>query len=312
AYWRSDYAGQSLPSLLVQMGSHAQGVQAGDDDHPIWALVSRAFAANLRVTVGDPITLVLYAGSGGPLKITVGAIVNDFPTMYDATGANDAGYVVVDEPDLISAFDNATIGNLSGSGPNECWLRTTGQPGDDVQRTQALQQLQLEPFVTSIIDRRSLERQFQSDPITAGMGGLLLLGAALALLLAGLASILHARATANQRVIQFAVMRTLGMTRGQLRAVVVNEQVLLYAFGLIGGTLLGLVLSTATLPFLSSASALQDPATVGVPPYVLAFNPLALGLFYAVLILAFAASLVLEAWLVNRSGLDRALRIGEE
>ncbi|HEV2460578.1 MAG TPA: hypothetical protein VGS80_19665 [Ktedonobacterales bacterium] len=58
--------------------------------------------------------------------------------------------------------------------------------------------------------------------------------------------------------------------------------------------------------------SLHDSATVGVPPYVLAFNPLALGLFYAVLILAFAASLVLEAWLANRSGLDRALHIGEE
>jgi ABC-type antimicrobial peptide transport system permease subunit len=309
AYWRSDYADQSLPSLLDQMQSHTQSAQAGDDGHPMWALVSRTFATNLNVNVGDLFTLVLYEGREGNLNITVGAVVNDFPTMYDG---NDAGYIVVDETDLISAFDNYNIGNLSGSGPNEYWLRTTGQAGDDIQRTQALQQLQLETFVTSITDRRALARQFQSDPITAGLGGLLLLGAVLAVLLAGLAGILHARATAHQRVIQFAVMRTLGMTRGQVRAVVVNEHVLLYAFGLIGGTLLGLLLSTATLPHLSYASALQDPATVGVPPYVLSFSPLALGLFYAVLILAFAASLLFEAWLANRSGLGRALRISED
>lgn len=309
AYWRSDYTDQPLPSLLDQMRSHEQGEQAGEDGHPMWALISSAFAANLNVHVGDHVSLVLYEGREGTFTITVGAIVTDFPTMYNAS---DDGYVVVDEHDLASAYANPAIGNLPGHGATEYWLRTAGRPGDDALRTQALQQLQLDTFVTSITDRRTLVRQFQSDPVTAGMGGLLLAGAVLAALLAALACILYARTTANQRLIQFAVMRTLGMTRRQLRSMVLNERVLLYAFGLVGGTVLGLLLSSATLPFLSFSSALQDPATVGVPPYVLSFNPLALGILYAALLATFAAALLLEAWLANRSGPGRALRIGED
>ena len=309
AYWRGDYAGQSLPSLLAQMRGHEQGAPAGDGGHPMWALVSRGFAANLNVKIGDRITLMLYAGREGEMNIAVGAIVDDFPTMFDATGN---GYVVVDERDLLNAFANGDIGNLPLHGANEYWLRTDGRPGDDIRRTHALQQLEADQVVSSVTDRRTLAQQFQSDPVTSGMGGLLLLGAVFAVLMAGLACILQAQASASERQIQFAVMRTLGMTSQQIRTMVMDEQVLQFAFGVIGGTALGLVLSAATLPVLTYASAVQDPSTVGVPPYLLSFNVVSLGILYVALILMFAIALLLEMWLASRSGFGQALRIGED
>jgi len=48
---------------------------------------------------------------------------------------------------------------------------------------------------------------------------------------------------------------------------------LIYAFAFAGGALLGLLLSTATLPFLQCGSAFDDLTTRGAPPYALAISP---------------------------------------
>jgi hypothetical protein len=86
----------------------------------------------------------------------------------------------------------------------------------------------------------------------------------------------------------------------------------IYAFGLIGGTLLGLLLSSATLPFLQFSLTTVDPSTVGVPPYVLAFNWQAVGFFYLALLGAFVIALLIAARYANTIGLGKALRLGED
>jgi hypothetical protein len=86
----------------------------------------------------------------------------------------------------------------------------------------------------------------------------------------------------------------------------------MYVFGLVAGTALGVVLSTATLPLLQYSSAQVDPTTLGVPPFVLAFNLPGSGIFYAALVLAFALSLGLGVWLAVSGGLGATLRLGED
>ena len=309
AYWRDDYANQSLSTLLDQLRHHTIATGAGESDHPLWAMVSDTFASNLGLMVGSRFALTLQLGIQGDVVMQVGAILHDFPTMFNTF---EAGYVVVSEPDLLVAMGNSQIANLPGSAPNEFWLRTTGTPGDDAARAAAIQRMNLSPVLSTILDRRTLATEYLADPVTAGMGGLLLAGAALAVILTALASLLQARASARQRLTQFAVMRTLGMTRDQIRDLLLSEHILAYLFGLVAGTALGLLLTTATLPFLGYSSALQNPATVGVPPYVIAFNPLALVAFYAMLVLIFGTALLLEARLAARAGLGQALRIGED
>ena len=91
-----------------------------------------------------------------------------------------------------------------------------------------------------------------------------------------------------------------------------GEQAVVYLFGLLGGTLLGLLLTTSTVPFLTFSDATVDPATVGVPVYLLRANGSAIGLFYGALLLAFVLALVIAARYAATIGLGKALRLGAD
>jgi ABC-type lipoprotein release transport system permease subunit len=102
------------------------------------------------------------------------------------------------------------------------------------------------------------------------------------------------------------------MSGRQLASVLFGEQAIVYFFGLIGGTLLGLVLVTATLPFLQFSDTTINPATVGVPPYILTLDARSTVVFYLALVLAFLAALQIASRYARRIGLGDALRLGED
>jgi putative ABC transport system permease protein len=313
--WRNDYSSTPLGTLLEEMRSHTKGATAGNVSAPIWAIVSTQFARHYQVKVGDQFTLLLSNSVAANTAFVVGATTDEFPTLYP--GDKPGGFIVIDLSDYLSALrSNAQPGVDPGKyGPNEFWMRTTS---DNRQHAALLQQLANPAFVPegavqtqtySLADQAS---QIAANPVSAGMRGLLLVGAVTAAVLAILGSIVQALLATEQRARQFAVMRTLGMSGRQLTFVLLGEQAIVYFFGLIGGTLLGLVLVTATLPFLQFSDTTINPATVGVPSYVLTLDARSTLVFYLALLLAFLAALLIASRYARSIGLGDALRLGED
>ncbi len=309
AYWRGDYASQPLSTLLAQLQAHRQGDHAGEPSHPLWALVDTRFASANFLNVGDTFKLDPRENNTTPVTFVVGAIINYFPTAVDPTYTS---LVVTDLADYASMLHNPNLKNEFSpySGPNQIWLRTNGDPRDDLLRAQALNQSPLSVEFTR--DRRTLEQQAQQNPLTAGMAGILLTGALLAALLAVIGGIVQSGVAARARTTQFAILRTLGMNRRQMLRMLLSQQVAIYLFGLLCGTVLGFALSSATLPFLQFSTSALDPTQYRVPPFLLVLQPVTLALFYAGLVLAFALGLLIAARAATRIGLGRALRIGED
>lgn len=307
AYWRGDFAAQPLSVLLAGMRAHLQGADAADQQHPLWTLVSASFVSAMHLRTGDRFTMTPRESLSADTYCEVGAIVSDFPTIFHDY---PDGFVVVDEHDYLTALANPTIGNNQVNGPTEFWLRTNGSAAAGATRARQLTNPNY--FVASTTERRQLTQQYLTDPLTAGMAGLLLVGAGVAALLAVLGSLIQSGVAARQRLTQFAILRTLGTSGGQLTRLLLGQQLIVYAFGLVGGLALGVVLSTATLPFLQFSSALVDPTTLGVPPYVLVFDVVGTVLFLAALAVAFAVALALSARVALRVGLGKALRLGED
>jgi ABC-type lipoprotein release transport system permease subunit len=327
--WRSDYADASLASLMAGMRAHQWGASvddwtgktgAGQSNTPVWAVISDTLASNLHVRVGDRFTLTLTGTSNLNTFFVVGAIVHEFPTLYPA--AAPGGFVVMDLYDCLGAItigDSATgpAGQPAAlaptqTGPIEYWLKTTPDPVRRAELDAALQQQSDALDVDSIVDRQALQTSIASNPLQSGMRGLLLVGALTAAALAVLGTIVQAAAAARQRVVQFAVLRTMGMASRQLTGLLLGEQFMVFAFGLLGGTVLGVVLATATLPFLQFGDTSLDPATLGVPPYVLAVDPRNLLWFYVTLLVACALALAVAARYAATIGLGKTLRLGED
>jgi putative ABC transport system permease protein len=166
--------------------------------------------------------------------------------------------------------------------------------------------------VINVLDRRTVYATIGSSPLQSGMRGLLTAGAALAVGLAVLGSVVQSVLNARRRSVQFAVLRTIGMGTRQLRRLLLGEQAVVYAFGLVGGLALGVILAGATLPYLQFNDATLDASTSGVPPDRLVIEPQSLGIFCAVLALALLLGLFLTARAAARIGLGSTLRLGED
>jgi hypothetical protein len=87
---------------------------------------------------------------------------------------------------------------------------------------------------------------------------------------------------------------------------------MIYGFGLAAGTVLGVLLSTATLPFLQFSTLALNTTMEQLPPYVLSFNLAGIGVFYAALLVAFALALFIGMQTALRGGLGQTLRLGED
>ena len=307
--WRGDYASRPLDALLSDMRtSQRKAPEAGGaPSGPIWALVSETFAQQTHVQTGDHFTLQLNDTSLGQTSFVVGAIVHEFPTLYPLHAPG--GFVVLSLHDNLMAIGGAGSGaNVPGA--NEFWLRTSGTPAAQTSLTQALNQIN--PDARDILSLYDTASATVTSPIAVGMRGLLLVGAFTAALLAILGTTIQSLLASRQRSEQFAVLRTVGMTSRQIGQLILSEQLVVYVFGLIGGTVLGIILTIATLPFLQFSDVTLDPSQLGIPPYTLTFNAGGVLLFYLVLLGAFALALVIASRYAASIGLGKALRIGED
>lgn len=311
ASWRADYADQPLSQILDDMKAHTVGTaSAGQKQYPIWTLIDDTASAAFHLAPGSRFGAIPIEGGLATISFVVGAVVHHVPTLYSGNSTTQSGgYIIVNQQDLLAALQH--ISGASALGPTEYWLRTTGSADAASQREQLLHTTST-LYVATITDRRALATRYLSDPLNASMSGLMLVGAALAALLAVLGSIVQSSVSADQRVTLFAILRTLGMTRQQIRALLLSEQSIVYVFGSLSGTLLGVVLATATLPFLQFSGSLQDPTTLGIPPYILSFDSNHIAIFYVTLLATFILALVAGSWMALRAGIGRALRIGAD
>jgi putative ABC transport system permease protein len=307
AYWRSDYASLPLSTLMAKMQSKARGPEAGDQSHPIWALVDAQFAAQYGLSPGTVFALTPDDIPSSVFYFVVGAVVAHFPTLGD-TAVN--GHVVFNLADYANALNGPQgRGYMYFNGPNEYWLRTTPGAAAASQRATDLTNPNL--WVQSVANLTTIEQQALDDPLSAGMAGLLEIGAVSTALLAIMGSVIQAGLLARQRLMLFAILRTLGGQRQQLLGILLSQQAVVYGFGLVVGTLLGVLLATATLPFLTFSTAVSDTASQ-LPPSLLAIDARTIAGFYAALLLAFAAALIIGTLALTRTGLGQVLRLGED
>jgi len=271
----------------------------------IWAIVSQSLLDENKLAVGDLFVAVPSEATFAQVQFRVGAVVQDFPTMYDRAGH---GYMVVDLNDYLGVVNGLSGNDLFG--PSEFWLRSA----DDGASLSRLRAALAEPEMgfQQIVDRRALQTAAEQNPLQAGLRGVLLLGVIAAGGLAVLGSLIYSALTARQRATQFAVLRTLGASGGQLVRLLLGEQLAVYLFGLLAGTALGALLATATLPYLAFGGGQSDAATQNVPPSVLTIQWPSLGLFYGCLALALLLALLWMATYANRVGLGSTMRLGED
>jgi len=128
--------------------------------------------------------------------------------------------------------------------------------------------------------------------VPLGLIGVLGLGSLASMLFAGIGFLVSSTVSTSERIGEFALLRALGLSAGQLSLWLSIESVFLLVVGLVAGSILGLILAWLVLPFatLTQTGAAPIPAPVVVVPWE-AIVPV-----YLAAVILF----VLSIWLVRR------------
>jgi len=253
-------------------------------------LASDSFLEATDASIGQVVRLAL---SGGTHDVRIVGAFHRFPTLDPATAA-----VVADLPTFLAL---SFVANGAIVQPSQWWL-TAPSAG------RIAESLRAPPFRSiGVVSRSERERALLNDPVSLGVIGALALGFVVAAAFAAVGFAASAAAAARTRVLEFAVMRSLGLGTRQLSRWIALESGLVVVLSLLGGTALGLLVAWLVLPYV----ALGTSGAAPVPPVRLAV-PWATVLWLELALLgALVAVAVVQVGLVRRIRLAPTLRSGE-
>lgn len=276
----------------------SRGVFPGPPMVPLDVVASKSFLSANKQRLGETIQVTVQ---GHRLNVSLVDEIDYFPTF----DTDKKSYLI---GDLDSIFGYV---NLQATGaelrPNEIWLSTEG---DSAERSQLLDMLNDDqPFANRVVhDRLEALSNSRADPLVdAGWKALLFVAFAAVFVLSGIGFLVHAYVSFKGREVQFALMRTIGFTMGQLMTLVFIEQALVIGTGLALGTWMGGRLSATVMPFLGH----DDRGIQVLPPFVNQITWDTLAITYAAMGLLFAFIVAGVIWFLRRLSLQRILRLGE-
>lgn len=285
-------------------GIGAPGLWPGENAPAVRALVSPGILEATDSQVGDQISLGM---STFALPIHIVGVSEFFPTVDPRMQP----FVVTDMSEFVEYANRHSRRIFGGSG--EVWVDRDIAPGD---LNGALSEAQVAVTAADgagvttskvfVVEEEAALRGKQ--PLAnAGWGGLLVI-MFLALALASATGIaLYCWLDTRERQTEFALLRTLGSTRGQLNGVVWFNLAIVVVAGVAVGTWAGAQIGAALLPVLEVA----EGGVRATPPLTFETDWRMLALAYAVLATVSIVTVIWLAFVTSRLEVQRVLRAGE-
>lgn len=275
-WYRADFAGRPFDQLL----------RAIDTPGPN-AIVSASFLSLTGMHQGDTFGVTLTNGAHVTLRATT--IAGYFPSL-DPTAYP---FVVTNLQYLEQA---------SGShGANEVWLNV---PRSQAAIDRVLAVVRQWPRQVLSYEGLPPADAAQGNPLSAGIYGVVSVGFLIAVALVLLGFVAYTYLTLQQRIAEVAVLRALGLSGGQVRSLLLFEEVFLLGTAILGGIVAGVLTTRLFLPYLPIAANV-------VPPFIVIMPWLAVGEFVLAVLVVFVLVLTIHVSLLLRVQLGQVLRLGD-
>ncbi len=272
--------GRPAVEIPTDVGGGALAMHPGASSAPLPAIISSQTAAHLGVGVGQTFPLHIEAND---VDVKLVGTVDYFPTLYP--GQDDfllvPGESLTERLRLDDAYAYA----------NESWLKVRGSAAAAANAVQ-----QVSRGEASIVDRESLENAALTNPLRLSLDAALVIGLVAALTLVVVGFGVHFLAVARGRVSESAIMQANGLPWRVVDRGLFIEQLVVVAYSVIAGAVLGAVMAWSILPVLQT-STLPDEL---IPPTMVTLD--------ARTLLIAAAALLAASWAVGQAGIRSASR----
>lgn len=189
--------------------------------------------------------------------------------------------------------------------PHDVWLKLT----PDASLTQIVDELRNEGvYVSSVKDLRNMLIEGIRDPQRMGLYGMLSTGFLVAALITVMGFLLYTFLSLRSRMLQFGVLRAIGLKVKQLMLMLTYEQVFTTGLAVVVGTVLGEQVSNLFLPMLRlSVDSQKD-----VPPFLVVVEWADKLKIYLVLGAALLVGLIGLQIFISTLKIHQAVKLGED
>lgn len=252
-------------------------------------LISSKFADKFKLKTGD---LLSIGVQGQAIEFVVFGIIPYWPAQYpDQTPFFVANLdYIYDQVPLI---------------PYEVWLKM--EP--DAKVAPLMEKLAAEGIeLSSVRDVRTELVSQGKHPSRGGVFGILSLGFLVSVIISLIGYILYWFFNLSGRVVQFGVLRAMGLSRAQLSGMLLLEQVFTAGLSILLGIGIGQVSSRLFLPFLQTT----DNVSAQVPPFRIVFEQQDMLQLYGVTVVMLIVGATMLLWQIRRLRVHQAVKMGEE
>ncbi len=244
AYFRPDFAGDSLGALMNRLASQRDGL-----------LIPSHLAERLQIGEGEQLTLNLRVTPEveQASRFTIVGTFDWFPTMYESDFM-----VVAANLDYVQS-------EMGGATPYDVWMRL--EPGASTEKViEGVWHLGVVPVLRG--DRAAMINRDQQRLERVGIFGMLSLCFLAGAVVAGLGLLIHSFSSMVGQRVRYAVWQALGVRRGEIMATISVEYVLTLLYGLVLGAGGGLAASYLYVPLFR----LTDDVGQAIPPFLPSVN----------------------------------------
>ncbi|WP_424768317.1 ABC transporter permease [Paenibacillus sp. sgz302251] len=253
------------------------------------ALIPSGVAEQYQLKLGD---LVSVGFPDGMLEFTIVGILPYWPSQYP-----DKSPFVITNLDYI--YDQLPII------PYEIWLKM--EP--DAKVAPIIEELQKAGVeLASVKDVRSELISQAKHPTRGGVFGILSLGFLVSVIITLAGYVLYWFFNLSGRVVQFGVLRAMGLSRKQLTGMLLLEQLFTAGLAIGLGVLIGKVVSLLFLPFLQTTENVAET----VPPFRVVFESSDTNQLFIVVGVMMTIGALLLFLHIRRLKVHQAVKMGEE
>ena len=294
-------------------GVGMRGIKPGGTEDPVPAVVDEGFLEAADASLGDNVILGVSTYS---VLVNIVGVVKHFPTL----DPREKPFIIMDlgrfeaasnrhSPIPLAGANEIWVALASGPGPSAGDPGTTGNTGVTADAGQVVESMrELGIRVRDIYDSAAMVSARVDQPlVNAGWGALLVL-LFLAVTLASASGVmLFSFLDTKERQTEFALLRTLGSTGGQLRGIVWFNLFVIVVCGVALGTWVGQLIGVSILPLMEVA---EEGKRI-TPPMAFTTDWPSLIVSYVVLAVVTLGTVVWLAWLTAKIQVQQVLRMGD-
>lgn len=272
---------------------------------PTAVLISRTMAEQSGVKEGDTIYVGWNNASFKPF--TVYGIVDYWPT-FNPNPQQPPSTAGAKEPEL----PKLVVGHLDyiqsaiALEPYQIWIDLKDEPSARTAFNDALNEkgIPIESFVDTVYELT----QAKNDPFQMAINGVMTLGFLISVVISFFGFLLYWVLSLNSRVLQYGILRAMGISFSQLIGMLVTEQVLTSGAAFLLGAAVGNATSQLFVPLFQLSF---NPATQ-VPPFAVTFDPNDSLRLYTIVAIMVAIGLGILGYMLSRIKIHQAVKLGED